>query len=88
MGLVDASQETYFFHHLAMFQFLFSSVALSLGRPYRREFWTNPLFTTVLIVLFFFELWLMAVQPSAVIDFLGDSSLITFFLHMSFSQFS
>lgn len=57
------SYETWFLQHFAMLQYIFICVSLSVGRPHRKEMWTNPWFLWTTIFLFFFELWLLFFQP-------------------------
>jgi cation-transporting P-type ATPase 13A2 len=68
-GLPLVTHEAYFFQHLAIFQCIFTAIALSLGRPFRKEFWSNYLFTILLLLASVFEVWLMVAQPTAVIEY-------------------
>lgn len=68
-NLPKVTHEAYFYQHIAMFQCIFVAIALSLGRPFRKEFWTNRMFSYYIIILTAFEVWLMIVQPAEVVEF-------------------
>ena len=53
------SYEVAALYHISMFELIFSGLAVSIGRPFRKEFWTNWLFVLTLCVAVGFELALL-----------------------------
>jgi phage shock protein PspC (stress-responsive transcriptional regulator) len=51
------------------FMYVFSVVAFSISKPWKKEFFTNPLFMVVLIVIFAYNVLICVVPQSRIPDF-------------------
>lgn len=88
------THETFFLQHLCMLQYMFVCFALSIGRPHRRPMWTNHWLVVLLVFLLLIQLWLMFVQPEAVVTFFeflivpNSISLLAFVLALVYGALS
>ena|SRR3989338_2332513 len=64
------SMNTTVLYHVCMFELIFSCISLSVGAPWRKEFWTNKGFCLALILLLGFEVWLLVGENQPVNNFL------------------
>lgn len=73
------SFETTAVFHLSMYLLVFSCLALCIGRPFRKEFWTNRWLVGFVLLILGWELFALFAEPTSMDEYLQLKQLPRFF---------